>query len=320
MKRGRFMDVVTFGETMVLFNPNSVGPLRFAAQFEKTIGGAESNVAIGLARLGHQVGWMSRLGDDEFGLFIRNYIRGEGVDTSHVIFDPIHPTAVFFKERQELKESKIYYYRKSSAASYMTPEDIQEAFIAQAKYLHLTGITPALSESCKNAVCQAIDIANKNGVKVIFDPNIRLKLWSKEEAKKTLLDISKRTDIVMPGIEEGELLTGFTSPEDIAKSFLEQGVQCIVIKLGEKGAYYATEEQQEYISGYPVKQIVDPIGAGDAFAAGFISGLLRGWSYKDSVRFANKIGAYALTVVGDVEGLPYWSQVDPDGTKNEIYR
>ncbi|MDF2680157.1 MAG: sugar kinase [Brevibacillus sp.] len=312
------MDVVTFGETMVLFHPVSVGPLRFAAQFEKTIGGAESNVAIGLARLGHQVSWVSRLGDDEFGLFIRNFIRGEGVDTSHVVFDLHHPTAVFFKERQHGKEPKVYYYRKDSAASRLKPEDISEELIAKAKFLHVTGITPALSATCREAIYQAIDKAKRHRVTVVFDPNVRLKLWKKEEARVVLADIAGKCDIVLPGWEEGRLLTGEETPERIAERLLQKGTKAVVIKLGERGAYYATANEKEYVSGFPVDEIVDPIGAGDGFAAGFLSGLLRGWSYRDAVRLGNRIGAYALTVAGDVEGYPFWSQVM--GEHEEVHR
>lgn len=306
------MDVVTLGETMVLFVPQSVGPLRFAGNFEKTIGGAESNVMIALARLGHDVGWISRLGDDEFGLFVRQIIRGEGVDTSQVTIDPVNPTAVFFKERQAAQDPKIYFYRKGSAASAMTPEDLQEEYIANAKYLHLTGILPALSPTCRDTLYGAISIAKKHGLTIIFDPNIRLKLWSKAEAKEVLLDIASQCDIVMPGWEEGQILTGHSEPEQMASSLLTNGAKMVVVKLGERGAYYATQMEAAYVPGYPVQQVVDTAGAGDGFAAGFLSGLLRGWPYAEAVRLGNRVGAFALTVAGDVEGYPFWVQIDPD--------
>jgi 2-dehydro-3-deoxygluconokinase len=311
------MDVVTLGETMVLFNPIKTGPLRYSSQFEKTIGGAESNVAIGLARLGHQVGWISRLGDDEFGLYIRNFIRGEGVNTDQVLFDEINPTAVFFKERNIGQESKVYYYRKGSAASHMQPSDLNEAYISKAKYLHITGITPALSESCKNTLNKAISLARKHGLIIVFDPNIRLKLWSKKEAAETLMEFAHQCDIVLPGITEGEILTGKSTPEEIAAAFLVQDTKTVVIKLGEKGAYYKDQDQSEYVPGFSIDQIIDPIGAGDGFAAGFLSGLLRGFSLQEAVRLGNRVGAFALTVVGDVEGYPYWSQIDPNNEKKE---
>jgi len=313
------LDVVTIGETMVLFIPTSVGPLRFAGQFEKSIGGAESNVAIGLSRLGHQCGWISRLGRDEFGLYIRNFIRGEGVDTSQVNFDEQHSTAVFFKERQMMQEPKISYYRKNSAASEMTPDDLNEEYIAKAKFLHITGITPALSPSCEETIYEAIRLAKKHGVTVVFDPNIRLKLWAPEKARASLMNIAGKSDIILPGLEEGSILTGEIKPELIASQLLNHGAKLVVVKLGAEGAYYANQIETGLIPGFPVGQIIDPIGAGDAFAAGLLSGLLRGFSLPEAVKLANRVGAYALTVAGDVEGLPFWSQVDPN-CEQEVHR
>ncbi|MDA8441998.1 MAG: sugar kinase [Peptococcaceae bacterium] len=314
------MDVVTLGETMVLFIPTAIEPLRHSALFERKIGGAESDVAIGLSRLGHHCGWISRLGNDEFGLYIRNYIRGEGVDISRVIFDNEHATAVFFKERQAMQEPKIYYYRQGSAASYMTPQDLDEAYIATAKFLHITGITPALSSSCRETVLQAIAIARRNGVKVVFDPNIRLKLWTAETAKEVLFPLASQCDIVMPGLDEGQILTGKTEPQAIAQRLLENGAQAVVVKLGAQGAYFATPTEDGFVAAAKVTHIVDPLGAGDAFVAGFLSGLLRGWTYRAAVGLGNRVAAFALTVVGDVEGLPSWSQVNPQEKAADILR
>ncbi|THE11594.1 sugar kinase [Bacillus timonensis] len=314
------MDVITFGETMVLFTPITPGPLRFTSSFQKTIGGAESNVAIALSRLGHRVGWTGRLGKDEFGIYIRNFIRGEGVDTSGVIFDENNPTAVFFKEMRPMQEPNILYYRNGSAASRMVPEDLNEEQIKTASFLHLTGITPALSPSCRETVMHAISLAKKNGVKVVFDPNIRLKLWNKEQASGVLNVIAAQSDIVLPGLEEGTILTGKKQPADIAACFLEKGVEAVVVKLGDKGAYYATKAAQGFVPGYTVTRIIDPIGAGDGFAAGFLSGLLRGWSLEEAVRLGNRVGAFALTTAGDVEGYPYWSQICQDRRDTEVLR
>lgn len=314
------MDVVTIGETMVLFTPQVSGPLRYNEQFHRTIGGAESNVAIALSRLGHQAGWISQLGEDEFGLYVRNYIRGEGVDTSAVKFTNQFPTAVFFKESNPGQDPKVYYYRKGSAASEMKPEDLDEEYISRAKYVHLTGITPALSSSSKETIYKVIELAKKNGQQIIFDPNVRLKLWSKEEAADVLADIAGKCDIALPGVEEGELVTGEKEPEKIANAFLEKGAKVVVVKLGADGAYYATKEENAYVSGFKVEQIIDTVGAGDGFAAGFISGLLRGWDYERAVKLGNRIGSFALTVAGDVEGYPYWSQVDPEENQTEILR
>ena len=306
------MDVVTIGESMVLFTPDSIGSLTFASKFDKTIGGAESNVAIALSRLGHQVGWISNLGQDDFGIYIRNTIRGEGVDTSQVKFLDDYSTAVFFKERKMVGEPKVFYYRKNSAASRLTPMDIDEKYLARAKYLHITGITPALSATCLETIHHSIMLAKKHGLTIIFDPNIRLKLWSKEDAISILRNIASKCDIVLPGIEEGELLTGEIKPEAIAREFLQNDTSLVIVKLGKKGAYYATAGEEGYVEGIQLEQVVDPIGAGDGFAAGFISGMISGLTIFEAVQRANKVASYALTVPGDAEGYPYIHQIDPN--------
>ncbi|WP_407267803.1 sugar kinase [Radiobacillus sp. PE A8.2] len=314
------MDVITIGESMVLFKPNSVGPLRYANSFTKTVGGAESNVAIALARLGHKVGWISTLGDDEFGIYVRNFIRGEGVDTRHVAFENSAPTAVFFKEMIANQDPNIYYYRKNAAASLLHPSDLDESYIKQAKYLHVTGITPALSESCRETIFYAMERARKNNQKVVFDPNVRRKLWSEQEAKKVLGEMAQKSDIILPGLDEGELMTGESKPENIAVKLLEMGNQVVIVKLGEKGAYYATRDKCEYVAGESVDQVVDTAGAGDGFAAGVLSGLIRGSDIKSAVQLGNAVGAFALSVAGDVEGYPFWYQVNPEASYNKINR
>ncbi|MFD2044643.1 sugar kinase [Ornithinibacillus salinisoli] len=304
------MDVITLGESMVLFTPDSPGPLRFATNFNKKLGGAESNVAIALSRLGHQTGWISRLGSDEFGLYVRNFIRGEGVDTSRVIFDEQNQTAVFFKGLNPGQDPNVFYYRKHSAASQLSPENIDESYVSKAKYIHLTGITPALSPTCRETIYHVLDLAKKHKQTVVFDPNIRLKLWSKEEASDVLSDIAKQCHIVLPGIDEGQLLTGNDSPEEVANDLLQGDTHTVVVKLGEKGSFLATKDHQQYVPAVNVSHVVDTAGAGDGFAAGFMSGLLRGFDYLQSVELGNRIGAHALSVSGDVEGYPYWNKMN----------
>ncbi|ADQ06244.1 PfkB domain protein [Caldicellulosiruptor hydrothermalis 108] len=304
------LDVVTIGEAMVVFNPTASGPLRYVNNFVKKVGGAEANFAIGIVRLGHKAGWISKLGNDEFGKCILSVIRGEGVDTSQVKFDPEAPTGIYFKEIREYGETKVYYYRRGSAASRLTPEDLDPDYIGSAKYLHVTGITPALSESCYLTIKEAIKIAKSRGVKISLDPNIRLKLWSKEQARRVIMELAEQADIVLPGITEGEILVGEKNPENIAKKFLDLGVSIVVVKLGEKGAYYATKDESGYVSGFPIEKVVDPIGAGDGFAAGFIAGLLKNYSLKEAVKLANAVGAIATTVIGDFEGLPTMEEVE----------
>lgn len=304
------LDVFTFGETMVLYQPEQMLPLEYINKFPKGMGGAETNVAIGLTRLGHNVGWFSKLGDDPFGRFILKTVRGEGVETSSCRITDQAPTGLIFKEQLSPENMNVYYYRKGSAASLIEPDDLDEEYISKAKILHLTGITPALSESCYQTVMRAIEIAKKHHMLIVFDPNVRLKLWSKEKAKKVLSEIASYADVILPGMDEGELMTGFTKPEDVAAALMGESEKTIVIKLGSNGAYLHTKNEQVYIEGFPVQQVVDPVGAGDGFAAGIISGILRQEPWPQIVKRANAIGAIVVGMRGDFEGLPTFETVE----------
>ncbi|UOQ85093.1 sugar kinase [Gracilibacillus salinarum] len=297
-------DVITVGESMILFTPATSPMLRYAETFSKDIGGAESNVAIGLARLGHDVGWISRLGNDEFGTFIMNRIRGEGVDVSQVKRDDEYPTGLYFKEIRHARDVRVQYYRKGSAASQLSINDIDETYWIEAKYLHLTGITPALSDSAYETVVLLMKQAIANNVKIVFDPNIRRKLWPDIKARSVLKELISYADIVLPGMEEATFLFGEEDPEKAAALFLEAGSEQVIIKLGERGAYYKTANENGFVSPYQVKEVIDPVGAGDGFAAGFISGLLDGLPTEQAVKRANAVGAIQTQIAGDYQGLP----------------
>lgn len=315
------MDVVTFGETMVLFNPETEGPLRYVGTFTKSIGGAESNVAIALARLGHSAGWFSKLGDDEFGRYIKSTIMGEEVDVSRVTIDPKRTTGILFKERFSTVNPNVYYYRKGSAASHLKIEDLDMDYISKAKILHVTGISLALSDEMREAVFFAVNEARKRGVLISFDPNIRLKLWSKEEARETILKMVQLTDILFPGKEEAELLLGLTESEEIADSFMNLGVKTVALKLGKSGCYVKNNETEAFVHGYTVDHPVDTVGAGDGYAAGFLSGYLENLSLTECAQRANAVGAMATLVKGDMEGFPYKDQVEIFmGLRNSIDR
>ncbi|SFA40624.1 5-dehydro-2-deoxygluconokinase [Parageobacillus thermantarcticus] len=326
------MDVVTIGESMAVFTPASGGLMRQAVTFTRRIGGAESNVAVGLARLGHRVGWISKVGDDEFGKAILSFLQGEGVDVSRTKIDPEAPTGLYFKEKRRPNDTRVYYYRSGSAASRLTPADLDEKYLAAAKYLHITGITPALSESCRETIFAAIAIARRCGVKIVFDPNLRLKLWSQaDEAKEVLLRIAAQADIVLPGAAEAAFLFGDRPVEKWGKQLLDSGSSLVVIKLGASGAHYFTATHNEYVPGFPrlsvlagpfqithneyvpgfpVKHVVDPVGAGDGFAAGLLSGLLDGLSLAEAIRRANAVGALVTMVEGDADGMPERGDVE----------
>ncbi|MBI3977434.1 MAG: sugar kinase [Chloroflexi bacterium] len=307
------LDVVTLGESMVLLVPTSAGPLRHATHFERHLAGAESNVAIGVARLGGRAGWISRVGDDEFGRYALATIRGEGVDVSRVVVDPAAPTGVFFRERRELGPVRTYYYRRGSAASRLSPDDVPAEYLSAARYLHVTGITPALSAACAAAVRHAVDVARAAGVVVTFDPNYRQRLWPAIEAKPVLLDLAARCDVLLPGLDEAQILTGETSAEAAGERLLALGPRLVVVKLAAEGCLAVSGEGAVAAPALPLRRVVDPVGAGDAFAAGFLVGQIRGWDLPRTLRLANLMGAYATTVPGDVEGLPTWQEIETFG-------
>lgn len=303
-------ELVTLGETMAVFNPASSGPLQYISDYKRLIGGAESNVAIGVSRLGHSSGWISRLGSDPFGRFVNNFIRGEGVDTSKVIFDDEYPTGIYFKEIKATGDVTVFYYRKGSAASMMSPADLDEAYIKSAKILHVSGITPALSENCKQTVFRAMEIAKSAGIKVSFDPNIRLKLWNRQKAASVLREIAAYADIVLPGIDEGEIIFGVNEPQAVAERFLELGASVVAVKLGKNGAMVVTRDEVIESPAFDAGRVIDTVGAGDAFAAGFLTGVLEGMPLAQAAGLANACGGFATTIVGDVEGLPLRDEIE----------
>lgn len=318
------IDLVTIGETMAAMAPNEVGSLKYLNNFSKYIAGAESNVAIGVKRLGFNSGWISKLGKDPLGDYVEFFVRGEGVDVSQVRRDEEHRTGLLIKEMHTTKEPKVFYYRDNSAASHLAKEDINEDYIKNAKHLHLTGITPSLSQSAQQAFFEALRVAKKNNLKISFDPNLRLKLWNSiEEMREVMLNIIPQVNVLLPGVEEGEILLGLSDPEAIIKGFYEmmEPGSLIVLKIGAEGALYYQGDQIEHVEPYCVDNIVDLIGAGDAFASGLITGLLRELPIGKAVELANLVGALCITVKGDIEGLPTWEQVEVyQGKKEEIHR
>jgi 2-dehydro-3-deoxygluconokinase len=301
--------VITIGESMALMIAEQSGPLEFVTSFTRKVAGAESNVAIGLSRLGHQAGWISSIGDDPFGTYIRNTIRGEGVDTSLVSVSTSFRTGMMLKEQSDIGDPKIYYYRENSAASHMNPSTLVDSYFDNAKILHITGIFPMLGAECWEMTLAAIAVAKKKGLLVSFDPNIRKQLWRGEESKRMLLEIAQKADIILPGIQEAELLVESLQWKDISAAFHSKGIRFVIMKDGAAGAYYSMKTTDDeaiggYEKGFPVKRVVDTVGAGDGFAVGVLSGILEGLTLKESVRRGNAIGSLAVTVKGDSDGYP----------------
>ncbi len=305
------VEVVTMGETMVQLNAFTPGPLRYVNYFEKHAAGTESNVAVGAVRMGHSAGWISRLGDDELGRYVHNFLRGEGVDVSRVTFDTEAATGLYFVQRDYPVPGKsvIYYYRKGSAASRLSPEDIDTGYVSSAKVYHTTGITLALSGSCREAVDKAIEAAVDGGAEVSFDTNIRLKLWSPEEARRVISGYIGSADTLFTDTQDSEILVGEGDPPAAAEKLLSMGPRTVVVKMGERGAYAATSEGEKAMRPAFEVPVIDVIGAGDAFDAAFLSCRLRGFDLDRSLVVANAAGALCVTVRGDVEAIPSFEDV-----------
>lgn len=301
-------DVITVGETMVSFIPKEKEKIRYAHSFCKRVAGAESNVAIGLSKLGKKSGWISKLGNDEFGEFILRELRGEGVDTSRVIRTDRYPTGIMFKETSYLNDTSVFYYRQNSAASTLSVSDLDEEYIKQAKILHLTGVTPALSNSCREVFEYLADFAKKNGILLSFDPNIRLKLWSEKEAVQCLKGVLTQSDIVLINQQEAKILLDIQETEAIIDRLRSFGAQKIAVKLGPQGAVVA-DQQHIYRCPQIDVPVVDNIGAGDAFNAGFLFGILEGKDTQMCGTIGSMMGSLAVASVGDTEGLPDREQI-----------
>jgi 2-dehydro-3-deoxygluconokinase len=314
------VDVVCLGEMMVMLVATEAGPLRSIDTFRKHVAGSEANVAIGLARLGHRPGWISRLGQDEFGAYIRNFLRGEGVDVSQVSFDSDHPTGIAFKERRELGSLRVIYYRRGSAASFLSPADLDPAYFVGARFFHFSGINPALSAVMLDTVRAAIELAHRAGARVSFDPNVRLRLWDADTCRRTLRELLPSCDLVFPGADEAELLTGESDPERAARAIRDLGPRLVLVKLGAAGSLALSDDGVARAPALRLERVVDPVGAGDGFAAGFLSGQLRGWGLVESLRLGNLVGAAAMSVSGDVEGLPTWEEVAALESSRDVAR
>lgn len=302
-------EFITIGETCAVMVAKNIGRMRYSKEYELRPGGAEGTVAVGVKRLGHSAGWISLLGDDELGYYIRSLIQGEGVDVSTVQMVSGKQTALFVRERLPLGEARHFYYRSGSAFSEITPEVLQEDYISSAKILHITGITPALSENCRQTIDAAVGIAKSNGMTITFDPNLRLKLWNADEAKPVMEKLMKSADYVLPGIEEMQLLYGIQPLERLLDHLHEIGCERIILKLGKEGAVLSLPSGTETFAGYPVDSPVDLMGAGDAFAAGFIAGILKGLSPGDSVDLANLVASMSIRLPGNIESLPTWDEI-----------
>lgn len=306
------LDVITIGEAMAMFVATETGELRSVEHFIKRVAGAELNVATGLARLGLNVGWVSRVGDDSFGHFVLDSLKKEGIDAAGVTLDNRFATGFQLKSKVENGTDPIVeYFRKGSAASHLSTQDFHPAYFSSARHLHLSGVAAALSASSYDLLDHAASTLKAQGKTISFDPNLRPVLWKSEaEMVEKLNHLAFQANWVLPGLKEGMILTGQKTLEGIADFYLEHGVQAVVLKTGADGAWFKTASgEKSAIAAVKVDNVVDTVGAGDGFAVGVISALLEGKTLQQAVARGNKIGSLAIQVQGDSEGLPTRAQL-----------
>lgn len=297
-------EILTIGETMVALVPGKDTRLQYGPGLEMHIAGAESNTAIGVSKLGHSAAYISRVGNDNLGQFILRMIRAEGVDTSYVGIDDEHPTGIMFKEFLSNKNTAVHYYRDNSAASRMNITDIPKELIAKARIVHLTGITPVLSEACRQMVVDVMGMAEENGCAISFDPNIRKKLWKNRDYSPLMRELISGSTYVLIGLDEALMLYDTDDIKQLADIiFSSAKVQYLAVKNGSKGAWVCDRSRQIFIAPVSCRP-VDSVGAGDAFNAGFLSGILEDRTLEECGLIGAIAGALATETRGDIEGLP----------------
>lgn len=303
---------VTIGEAMAMFVANTTGELSTVGDYHRSLAGAEVNVAIGMARLGFEARYISKTGKDSFGAFVRQAIQQENIRTDWVSESDQNATGFMLKSNvTDGSDPKVEYFRRDSAASTLSPSDIDSTLFDKNTHLHITGVAAAVSDSMRDTLQQAILLAKQQGSRIIFDTNLRPTMWpDKATMVAKTNEFAFASDLVLPGVEEGKILTGSDQPEAIADFYLQHGVNAVIVKLGSEGAYYKTREGESgTVAGFAVEKVVDTVGAGDSFAAGVISALLDGLSIAEAARRGNLLGSLTVQVRGDSEALPTRKQL-----------
>ena len=301
------VEVLTFGEPMGLLAADEVKPLKEVERFRRYVCGAEVNFSVGLARLGHAVAYVSKIGHDPFGEHIRDFLQRNRIDNRYVKYDEVFMTGMQLKEKvQDGADPLVVNYRGNTAFSHFSFGDLADIDWQGVRHLHVTGIPAALSATCRKALAVLMDMAKEKKICVSFDPNLRPALWpDQDDMIHTINALAAKADIVLPGVRDGERLTGSENPEEIADFYLQQGVKAVVVKVGAAGSFVKTRSGERFFSpAFHVNHVVDTVGAGDGFAVGTISALLEGEDLRGAVRRGAAVGALAVMSPGDNEGLP----------------
>lgn len=302
-------EFLTIGEPLVVFaSENTDASLTDATDFKKYLAGAELNVAIGVSRLEHSSEYISAVGDDPFGAFIKKTIAENKVGTSYLAGDDKNWTGFYLKQKISKGDPATYYFRRGSAAAHFNEETLNSIDFSQVKIAHLSSIFAALSASNLDAELKLFDLLHEHGVQITYDPNLRPTIWDSQERMISVAnDLAKRANIVLPGINEGEVLMGSRDPEKIADFYLNQGstTETVVVKLGPAGAFIKQKDGTKFeVPGFKVDNVVDTVGAGDGFALGLITGLLENLPIQKAATRGCAVGALAVMNPSDNGGYP----------------
>jgi 2-dehydro-3-deoxygluconokinase len=298
------VSVVTVGEGLVCLAPRGTQSLSEATMLEKTYGGAELNTAIGLSRLGITTQWVSRVGADSFGEEMLGVLAREGVRTDYVRTIPGRVTGLMVKERISAEEIAVGYYRAESATATMSPEDLPVELIAGARVVHLTGIGLALGGGPEATTRGALELCRAGNAICTFDPNYRRQLWSPEDARAAYATVMPAIDHLLCNEHEVQLITGIADVAEAASALSAQGPSTVIVKQGARGAFALIDGTEYYVPPAPVSAAVDTVGAGDAFNAGWIFGVLSSMSPLESLNVAAWAAARVVEHSGDYAGFP----------------
>jgi 2-dehydro-3-deoxygluconokinase len=300
------LDVLGLGEPMALFEACDDGPLDLSSGFRLRLAGAEVNLLIGVSRLGHAAGLVSAVGDDPFGVFLVRTLEEQGVDVAEVQVDPARQTGVFFKEVTGQEQRRVFYYRQASAASAVAAGCLDVLERRRPRVLVVSGLTlglggpGGLGETASHALRRAKEL----GITTVFDANLRPRLWEGEQAARQFAGLRGCLDLVLAGRDELAVLVPDLDPLEAARSLHAQGCLGVVVKDGANGSVVVDQDGVSQVPALPVEDPVDPVGAGDAYAAGVVAGHLRGWSLTEAARLGSVLGAAVVGQRGDWEGVP----------------
>ena len=303
-------NLYTLGESMGVIQTPTGTLFESASTCQVGIGGAESNMAIGAARLGLTVMWVGRVGDDSLGRRIAKELRGEGVH-AQVTVDAAAPTGLLLKEMRSVEHTKVSYYRRGSAGSRLDVGDVHEWAIADSEVVHLTGITLALSDTAREAVRHAADLASLVGTAVSFDINHRQSLWGGDDPRDEYIYIADRSSILFAGIDEARMIAPSGTTDNMLAARISERFQIpeVIIKRGADGADAVVNGKHIEVAAYKVP-VIDTVGAGDSFVAGYFAARARGGDPVQWLETAAIVAGFVCMTPGDWGGAPRWSDVE----------